>query len=401
MRKIIAALLLFCLLLPFQLNAAKVEIGKNNEILVDGKPFFPVMQWAQSKGKMSEQKSMSFNTYFGQGDSSSAKEYCDEAKKNGLYTIVSAKKPEEVSGTKDHPALLGWFHTDEPDMAKNGKAPRIPVSDSISYYENIKAKDSNHLMFLTLTTGFSKSEDANASGNKGKDISFYKQYAKATDVIGYDTYPIYGNNKPECLFWVGDAATELNRLMEGKKPLFAWIEANGGSKWITPSKQRHPLPFEIKCEAWMAIVRGCKAIGYFTHTWVAMDQIGNPNSNIKRGESKYYNQCGVPENNKQEIGKINRQITKLTNALCSADVKDRVKSDNREIEILVKENDNKLYIIAVNMKRQSMKAGFEVKDLKEKTVVTVDEEGRNITSKAGVFEDNFSEHAVHIYVIEQ
>ncbi len=401
MRKVMIGVLLCCLLVPLELSASKVEIGKNKEVLLDGKPFFPIMLWLQKKTSMAQQKEMGFNTYAAQGDKSSAKEYCDEAKKNGVYTILGYKK-EEVDSVKEHSALLGWFYKDEPDMAgKDKAAPRIPMSESIAVYEECKKADRGHLMFLTLTTGYAKTSDANSAGNKGKDLSFYKQYAKATDFIGYDTYPIYGNNMPECLFWVADAATELDKLMEGKKPLYAWIEANGGSKWITPSKQRHPLPFEIRCEVWMAIVKGCKAIGYFTHSWVAMDQIGNPASTLKRGESKYYTQFGVPENNKQEIGKINKQITKLTGPLCSADVKDKVKTDNKNIELLVKEYDNKLYIFAVNMKRQEEKAVFAVSGLKEKTKINVDEENRDITAKDGEFEDSFKEHEVHIYIMEK
>jgi len=401
MKKVLAAMLLFCLLMPMELSAAKVEIGKNKEFLVDGKPFFPIMQWLQKKTNMPQQKELGFNTYVAQGDKSTAKEYCDEAKKNGLFTVLGYKK-EEVAGVKVHPALLGWFYKDEPDMAGKDKiAPRVPLSESISVYEECKAADSDHPMFLTLTTGYSKSEDANAAGNKEKDLSFYKQYAKATDIIGYDTYPIYGNNRPESLFWVANAASELDKLMEGKKPVYAWIEANGGSKWITPSKQRHPLPFEIRCEVWMAIVNGCKAIGYFTHTWVAMDQIGNPASTVKRGESKYYSQFGVPENNKQEIGKINKQITKLTNPLCSTDIKDRVQTDNKNIQFLVKEYGKQLYVFAVNMKRQSEKASFKVKGLKEKTKISVDEENRELAAKPGEFDDDFKEHDVHIYVMEK
>jgi len=377
-----------------------VTIGPNKEILVDGKPFFPIMQWAQSRSRMAEQRSCGFNTYFGQGDNSTALEYANEARKHGLMVIVAFKE-DEVSFVKEHPALLGWYYRDEPDMPdKTGKGPRIPIKESISVYEKLKSLDKNHPMFLTLTTNYSKSIE----GSKYDDVSFYKEYKKATDIIGFDIYPIYGNMKPECLWWVATGVTDLRKIVDDKLPIYAWIETNAGSKWITPSRMRHPYPYEIRAEVWMAIIRGAKAIGYFTHSWVEPSEIGNPNSKLKRGQSKYYTQFGVPPENQKELGKINTQITKLTPIICSADVIGKVKEEESgggDVEILVKEYEGKLYIFAVNMKRGETNVKFKVEGLKKGTKIEVDEEKRDIVAEEGMFEDNFKEHAVHIYIISR
>ena len=57
-------------------------------------------------------------------------------------------------------------------------------------------------MFLTLTGNFhphfKKWSDAQRS-------ELYPQYIQATDVVGYDIYPIYGWNKPEWIHLVSEA----------------------------------------------------------------------------------------------------------------------------------------------------------------------------------------------------
>jgi len=388
------------LALSVSLHATKVEIGKDQEIFVDGKPFFPIMQWAQSKNKMEEQKQYGINTFFGQGDESTAEAYAAEAARLGLF-VVTAFKEEQVESVRNSPALLGWLYKDEPDMpGKDKKAPRIPLAESIAVYEKARALDKEHPMFLTLTPKF----DPNIE-KVNYDISFYRGYNKATDIIGYDIYPIYGTMSVDKLWWVASGVTELERLYKGK-PVYAFIETSAGSKWISPARMRHPFPYEIRCEVWMAIIRGAKGIAYFTHSWVAPENIGNPNMKKRMAEdksNKYYTQFGVPEENKKELTRINSQITKLTPVLFSPDISGKVSretSGGGEVEILVKEKDGKTWIFAVNMKRSSCAVKFRVPGLKAKTKILVDEENRTLEAGTQGFSDNFTEHAVHIYTLE-
>ena len=48
-------------------HAAEVDIGPNNEIRVDGEPFFPIMQWVQSGFRIEEEVAYGFNTFVGNG----------------------------------------------------------------------------------------------------------------------------------------------------------------------------------------------------------------------------------------------------------------------------------------------------------------------------------------------
>ena len=377
--------------------AAKVEIGKNNEIKLDGKLFFPIIQWAQDEKLFDENISLGVNTFSTSVNfMKNPKEYYDFCKSKGVYGISDFSE-----SVKDHPAVLWWNHSDEPDMIdkKTGK-PRISVADSIASYNKIKAKDPNHYVQTGLTGGFNDVLEEGSIGHK--DRSFYKEYAKAADIFAFDVYPLYQYNKPECLWWVADSVTKLGNIMGNKGPIIPAIEACAGSKWITPAKTREPFSYEIRCQVYMSVVRGAKGIIWWTHSWIAPENVGNPKAN-KRWDGKkdkYYSQLGVTKENKAEMKKINAQLTRLTPVIYSPDVAGKVTTNNKDIEVLVKEYEGKTYIIAVNMKREKIDAEFSVAGLKKTAKIEVDDENRAVTSvDEGKFSDKFSEHAVHVYTI--
>jgi hypothetical protein len=293
---------------------------------------------------------------------------------------------------KEHPALLGWIHRDEPDMPRKGK-PKEPLDVTADRYKKIKAGDTTHPVFLTLTFHFSEQ-----LSNKYKDKTFYREYKDMTDVLGFDYYPIFGYMHTENLHLVGDGMKELRKLSDDKRPMFAWIETNGGSRWISPANQRQVYPYEIRAEVYMAIISGAQAIGYFPHTWVAAEKLGDPKYTERGGIEGDYASFAVPPENQKELKKINSQITRLTPVLCSAnkEVMVKVKSDGR-VDCMVKEYNNKVYIFAVNMNRKPANAEFSVKGLKKGTPIVADEEDRKITAIEGGFTDQFADYAVHIY----
>ena len=378
--------------------AAKVEVGKNNEIIVDGKLFFPIVQWGQSEKLFDENISLGVNTFSTSINFvKSPKDYFDFCKSKGVYGVMDFNET-----VKDHPAVLFWNHSDEPDMLdKNTGKPRIPVAKSIEDYKKIKEKDPGHLVSVGLTAGFN---EVLAEGSIGhKDRSFYKEYTKAADLFAFDVYPLYQYNRPECLWYVADSVTKLRNIIEDKKPVLPAIEACAGSKWITPAKTREPFAYEIRCEVYMAVVRGAKGIIWWTHSWIAPENVGNPKAN-KRWDGKkdkYYTQLGVTAGNKVEMKKINAQLTRLTPVIYSPDVENKVKTNNKDIEVLVKEYAGKTYIFAVNVKRAVIETEFSVAGMKKTAKIEVDDEVRTVASAGeGSFTDKFSEHAVHIYCVE-
>jgi hypothetical protein len=74
----------------------KVEIGKNREFRVNGKPFFPIMGWLQDPKNLPKLKAEGMNSIAGywrpkegdQGTTRGADEYAEQARKAGLYLTV-------------------------------------------------------------------------------------------------------------------------------------------------------------------------------------------------------------------------------------------------------------------------------------------------------------------------
>lgn len=90
---------------------------------VNGKPFFPLMAWLQDAGNFPKLKACAMNAtagYFrGSSGTRDVSEYVALVEEAGLYGVM----PYDAR-LKDHPALLGYIHDDEPDL------PRL-VSDAV------------------------------------------------------------------------------------------------------------------------------------------------------------------------------------------------------------------------------------------------------------------------------
>ncbi|MCX5675628.1 MAG: hypothetical protein NTX87_11535 [Planctomycetota bacterium] len=93
----------------------KVEIGANRALLVNGRPFFPLMAWLQDAANFPAVKACGMNTTAGYWSKSSGTEhvgqYLDLVEKAGLYGVM----PSDPH-LKGRPALLAYIHDDEPDL---------------------------------------------------------------------------------------------------------------------------------------------------------------------------------------------------------------------------------------------------------------------------------------------
>jgi len=266
------------------------------------------------------------------------------------------------------------------------QVPRKWPAQIQQQYRSIKASDPTRPVFMTVTGYFlpffkkwSEQERSNLC----------PQYVAATDVVGYDIYPIYGWNKPEWVHLVHDGTAALCDLA-GNKPVYAWIETCRGSQWTGPLEGQKPVtPAHIRGEVWMAICRGATAIGYFTHIW-----------------KPAYRQFGVPPENVQAMKDINEQITRLAPAILSepAQVKVSVAFENQlNGDILAKKWGGYTYLFAVNYDSRQLasRAQIEVEELKGGTRVEVIDEDRTLTADGGSFADQFGPLGVHIYRIKQ
>lgn len=272
--------------------------------------------------------------------------------------------------------------------------PRAWPRETLKQYRAIKAADPSRPVFMTLTgyfhPHFKKWSDRQRS-------SLYPEYVRATDVVGYDVYPIYGWNKPEWIHLVHEATKRLVELA-GRRPVYAWIETSRGGQWTGPlERQKEVTPAHIRAEVWMAICRGATAIGYFTHVW-----------------KPSYKQFGVPEENRKALGEINGQITRLAPAILGKQPERTVsiQAEGRaegqaegtpKIDTVAREHGGRLYIFAVNYDQRlvNSNAKITVAGLPSGAEVGVIDEARTIRSSPGWFTDSFEPLAVHIYRIDQ
>jgi hypothetical protein len=378
--------------------AATVTQDENHNTIVDGQPFFPIMQWLQSTSNLDRNVDIGINTFTGvwEQDTNKALSYLDAYQAKGAWGVVHFDADDRI---RTHPALLGWIFGDEPDLQSNA----VPPSEIMSEFNNIKAADPNHLAFLTLTSRFFPQVGGLPPWMNGDD-SYYYDYCAATDVVGFDLYPIYGWCRKDWLAYVGEAQ-ELLRLEYGRNqhPTYQWIECvKCCSRWCsyTERSNRGPFPNEIRAEVWLAIVHGAKAIGYFTHTWRSDDcsQVGDA----------YYRQYQLTAEQEDELKRTNRQITKLTGVIAQPDaapVSHRLASGEGRVDTLAKQLGSNLYVIAVNVLHASAGNDKQVEFTLPDSItssgdIVVYDESRSIQCSINSFTDTFTEAApVHIYVI--
>ncbi len=262
------------------------------------------------------------------------------------------------------------------------REPRVCPEDLKSYYDAARSREPQRPVFMTFTSNFMKRSSGFDEDTKKR---IYPEYVKHTDVVGFDTYPIFGWNKPEMLHDVADGVTELCAIAGPRRPVYAWIETNAGSRWIDPEKQLPVTPQDTRAEVWMAIIRGATAIGYFTHSWWPEYDEFAPDKKMIR-----------------ELARLNSRITRLAPAILAPPAGRNVQiklEGGLDCHLKTTHYDGHLYIFAQNMdmERREAAAVLKVEDMPEGTPVEVVDEKREIRSEEGMFADDFGPLAEHVY----
>jgi hypothetical protein len=283
----------------------------------------------------------------------------------------------------DHPNLLGWIFGDEPDLESN----QVEPSEVLDDYARIKDADPDHLTFLTLTAGFYS--EMSIPDWMGGSRDRYDDYCDATDVVGFDIYPVYGWCRTDWLYMVPDAQVELISLYAGGSSTYQWIECvRTSSQWCELDERGEddgPYASEVRNEVWAAIVGGAKAIGYFTHSW----------------ECPGYTQFCLSTEQEEELVRTNTQITDLTDPILAPAYGGTVSldaPDGGRLDMMAREHGGFVYVFAVNMERSVQRASFTVEGIVPGSQVEVFDEDRSLTAAGTTFEDSFDELGVHIYM---
>jgi len=361
----------------------KVEI-RGRAFCVNGEPFFPIMAWLQDAKNFPAVRACGMNTVAGYWPKSSGtrdvSEYLPLAWQAGLYGVM----PFDAR-LKGHAGLLAYIHGDEPDLPyKEGPArgePRTAPGRTLEEYRAIKAQDPARPVLMTLTGYFHPHFN---KWPKDQREALYGAYVRATDVVGFDIYPIYGWNRPDWIHLVHDA-TALLTAMAGPRPVYAWIETSRGGQYTGALEgQKEVTPRHIRAEVWMAVTGGATAVGYFTHVW-----------------KPSYDQFGVPEANRKALADVNAQLTRLAPAILGEACAGKTAATDpaAKVAALFRAHGGARYVFAVNYDERpaATRATFEVPGLADGAAVEVVDEDRTVRAAAGGFADAFDPLAVHIY----
>ena len=149
----------------------------------------------------------------------------DEEKRNRLIAAILT--------FRDHPALLGWYISDEPTGNK------ISPEKLEEIYLTVKENDPWHPVSIVFMAPFLSS----------------RKYINALDIVMADPYPV--PDIPVTI--VGDVAGQLKAEFNGKKPVWMVPQAFGGGEWWG----REPTIQEMRSMTWQSIIKGASGIQYF------------------------------------------------------------------------------------------------------------------------------------------
>lgn len=356
----------------------QVIIDENQNLIVDGKVFFPRSILPCGIADYDKIKAMGFN-YVGCGDVGRTYRNPDEviklldaAEKAGLKAVVGIAPlfstlaepydPESagkfINAIKNHPALLAWYHKDEP----------YGWWDELrSAYQTVKRLDPYHPVIMNEAPG------PNWTGRGGQ----------CCDLFMVDPYPVGTLNfasltKSVPLTYVSDALSNASASVQYQKPLGAFLQA------FQEGMLRMPTADEERCMTYLSIVKGAKIIAYFgAHQVLKLP----------------------PENKlRMEFSELNKELEELMPQLANARYlpETEIEIPDPEVQIGTWQSEKTLYLIIVNTAYHPKNIAVKIpSDFANTTYAekVFSDSKSDISIKQGILKDNLHSLEVKIYQI--
>jgi hypothetical protein len=254
----------------------------------------------------------------------------------------------EIEMFRDHPALLGWYISDEP----NGRKIEPEVIAEI--YRTVKSYDPWHPVSIVITAPFLTA----------------KKYAGGTDIMMADPYPL--PDLPPS--FVGDISGQLKEEFNEKIPLWIVPQAFGGGEiWA-----REPTIQEIRSMTWQAIIKGATGIQYF----------------VRQGLNYFPKSASTWS----ECGRIAMEVAELTPWLLSDEKTYPVSTYSDRIAISSRLYNGQLIIMAVNRTNEPVASTIRINGIvNQKARVLF--ENRTVPVNYGVISDYISPYGSQVYLI--
>ncbi len=204
----------------------------------------------------------------------------------------------EIRTFMNHPALLAWYISDEPNGYK------IPPDSLEEIYRTVRETDPWHPVSMVFMAPFLAS----------------RSYASALDIVMADPYPV--PNYP--IGMTGDVAGQLTGEFAGKRPVWMVIQAFGGGEWWG----REPTPQELRSMTWQSVIKGAGGIQYF----------------VRQGLN-YFPKSVAAWN---ECGRIAMEIAEITPWLLSDEESLPVRSSSGNILVSSRMHEGQLLVMAAS-----------------------------------------------------
>jgi hypothetical protein len=410
-----------CLLgfLAAAVPALSAEPGKNSfsrwKNLPQDEKFFPIGVWTQNPADAGKYKALGINFYYGLWNGPTAGQI-QELKRHGMGVVCHFNEYAKEK-LLDEPAVWGWMHSDEPDLAlafprkilkgPGGKElikkhwPEVyneldldrneyngwglglhPVNDIQAGYQAIKKDDPNRPVFLQLSAAVAQDGIEKGRGDRSGKTWEYPLYMEGSDVVSFDIYPVaYGN--PDKLWQISKGIDQLKAWGSGDRPRMAVLEAGFGEVWASKHQQRAQL--------WLAINHGAEGITWFVHRWTK-----------ENNQQKFYSDkmpLKHPEIG-QAVKELNQEVLNLASVINADKPEGAAEAKGAELDLGARRKDGVLYIFAVERAGKAGQAEITLKGI-EQAEIEVLGENRTLSCRNGTFTEDFEPWAVHLYKIKE
>lgn len=254
----------------------------------------------------------------------------------------------EIRTFMDHPALLAWYISDEPNGFK------IPPAELEGVYRTIKDIDPWHPVSVVFMSPFLSSIN----------------YENALDIVMADPYPVPNGSVSQ----TGDVAKLLRSEFEGKRPVWIVPQAFGGGEWW----EREPTFQELRSMTYQSIVNGARGIQYFVRHGL--------NSFPK--STSTWNECG----------RMALEMAEITPWLLSDEKPFPVKVSSGNVLTTSALHNGQLLVIAVNKVNSPQKVDINISGSVLNTAMVLFE-NRSLPVYSGAFSDILPAFGSQVYLI--
>jgi hypothetical protein len=350
---------------------AKYAHGPNASASAD---FFPISVWMQDPSRAADFQAANVNFFTGlwQGPT--------EAQLAGLTQASMPAICEQAGVFAAHltdPAIRGWLQSDQPDDAQQDAQgnyqPCLDPSAVVAQYQRFIAADATRPVMLQLGRGL---VDPNweGRGSCAGQSGMYAEYVRGGDLLATVLYPI---NEGYPIEWIAQGVDTLQSLSNYQKPVVAVLEA---SHFV--SSMPRPTPAQIRAEVWLALTHGAAGIEYYCH---ALPQTTTD--------------CLDDAVTRAGLTAINREVASLAAVLNTQAVANGVTwTSSAPISTRLARRDGATYLFTVGSSAAEAAVTFTLRGFDTATAEVLGE-NRTIPVSRGVFSDDFTSYAVHLYVV--